>query len=114
MFIFDFIILFLSTYFCGSHFAYTFKTIIILCILVLVVGLIVLFLKGNYKIREFNINLKNTYLLFEGIVMTHVLPAAYLLIFAASITCTLKFLAINTLTIFVLLRLYRLLCNKNI
>ena len=107
MFLFDFIILFLSTYLWANYFGYTNKAIIILCILVVVVGLIVLFLKGNYKIREFNINFKNTYLLFEGIVMTHVLPALYLLVFAASITCTLKFLAINTLTIFVLLRLYR-------
>ena len=32
-----------------------------------------------------NINLKNTYLLFEGIVMTHVLPSLYLVIFAASL-----------------------------
>ena len=107
MFLFDFIILFLSTYLWANYFGYTNKAIIILCILVVVMGLIVLFLKGNYKIREFNINFKNTYLLFEGIVMTHVLPALYLLVFAASITCTLKFLAINTLTIFVLLRLYR-------
>ena len=29
-----------------------------------------LFLKANYKIREFNNTFKNTYLLFEGIVLT--------------------------------------------
>ena len=39
--------------------------------------------------------------------MTHVLPAVYLMIFAASITSTLKFLAINTATIFVILWIYR-------
>lgn len=108
MFIFDLIILCLSTYLWSRFFGYTPKAIYILCLLVVIVGLTVLFLKGNYKIREFNINIKSAYLLFEGIVMTHVLPAIYLLIFAASITSTLKFLAINSLTIYILLRLYRI------
>ena len=39
--------------------------------------------------------------------MTHVVPAVYLMIFAASITSTLKFLAVNTITIYILLWLYR-------
>ena len=96
MFLFDLFILFLSTYIWSNSFGYTPKAIAVLCFLVVTIGLMVLFLKGNYKIREFNINFKNTYLLFEGIVMTHVFPALYLLIFAASITCTLKFLVVNT------------------
>ena len=109
MFIFDLLILFISTFYWANFFNYTPKAIALLCIFVVFIGLIVLYLKGNYKIREFNITFKNTYLLFEGIVMTHVLPAAYLLIFAASIKSTINFLAINTLTIFVILRLYRAL-----
>lgn len=109
MFCFDFIILFLSTFLWSSIFNYTNKAIVLLCFIVVTIGLIVLFLKGNYKIREFNINLKASYLLFEGIVMTHVLPAAYLMIFASSITSTLKFLSVNTVTIFVLLWLYRVI-----
>ena len=107
MFCFDFLILGVSTYLWANFFGYTHKAIALLCLTVVVVGIIVLFLKGNYKIREFNINLKTAYLLFEGVVMTHVIPAAYLVIFAASITSTLKFLAINTVTIFILLKLYR-------
>ena len=107
MFVFDLLILSLSTYFCAKFFGYTIKAIIILLLLIVPIGLTVLFLKGNYKVREFNITLKNAYLLFEGIVMTHVLPAIYLLIFAASIASTLRFLAVNTLIIFVFLRLYR-------
>ena len=107
MFCFDFIILFLSTYLWTQFFGYTQKAIIILCFTIVIIGLAVLYLKGNYKIREFNINVKNTYLLFEGIVMTHVIPAAYLLIYAASITYSIYFLAVNTITIFILLRLYR-------
>ena len=86
MFLFDLIILGLSTYFWSNFFGYTLKAVGILCLLVVVVGLIVLFLKGNYKIREFNINLKNMYLLFEGVVMTHVPPSLYLLVFAVSVT----------------------------
>jgi len=107
MFIFDLLVLFISTCYWANFFNYTSKAITFLSILVVFIGLIVLYLKGNYKIREFNITLKNTYLLFEGIVMTHVLPSIYLVIFAASITDTLKFLTMNILTIFVLLRIYR-------
>ena len=107
MFIFDFIVLCLSTFLWASVFDYTPKAIAILCIVTVLAGLIILFLKGHYKIREFNINTKNTYLLFEGVVMAHVIPAAYLLIFASSITSTINFIALNILTIFVILRLYR-------
>ena len=107
MFLFDLVILCMSTYLWANFFNYTPKAIILLCFFVVTIGLMVLFLKGNYKIREFNLTIKNAYLLFEGIVMTHVFPSLYLLIFAASITCTLKFLTINILTIFIMLNLYR-------
>lgn len=107
MFIFDFIVLCLSTFLWASVFDYTPKAIAILCIVTVLAGLVTLYLKGNYKIREFNINTKNTYLLFEGVVMAHVIPAAYLLIFASSITSTINFIALNILTIFLILRLYR-------
>ena len=109
MFLFDFIVLLSSTYFYANAFNYTEKAIILLCFLVVFGGLIVLYLKGNYKIREFNITIKNTYLLFEGIVMAHVIPAVYLLLCAESITSTLKFLVVNTLSIFIILRIYRAL-----
>ena len=108
MFLFDLIILCLSTYCWANIFGYTLKAILILCILVTVVGLTVLYLKGNYKIREFNPNVKNTYLLFEGIVMTHVLPSLYLVIFAASKIDSARFIAVNILTVFVALMLYRI------
>ena len=107
MFLFDLIILYLSTYCLANMFGYTPKAVVILCCFVVLIGLIILYLKGNYKIREHNINFKNSYLLFEGIVMAHVLPVFYLLVFAASVTDTLRFIATNILTIFVLLELYR-------
>ena len=109
MFIFDLLILFLSTLMWAYKFSYSAKAIIFLTLSVVVVGLIVLFLKGNYKIREFNITGKNTYLLFEGIVMMHVIPALYLFIFASSVGVTIEFLFANILTTFVCLRIYRAL-----
>ena len=107
MFLFDLIILFVSTYYWAKSFNYTPKAVLLLCILVVFAGLIVLYLKGSYKIREFNLTAKNAYLLFEGVVMTHVLPAVYLLLFAASITSTINFLALNVLTVFIFLRIGR-------
>lgn len=107
MFIFDLITLGLSTVIWAKLFGYTDKANIILCCLVVFFGLIILYLKGNYRIREFNVNLKNTYLLFEGVVMAHVFPALYLIFFASSITNSINYIVVNTLTIFVLLRLYR-------
>ena len=109
MFIFDMLILFLSTLIWSYTFNYSAKAIIFLTLLVVTVGLIVLFLKGNYKIREFNITGKNTYLLFEGIVMMHVIPALYLFIFASSVSEAIEFLLANILTTFVCLRVYRAL-----
>lgn len=109
MFLFDFIILCLSTYLWSSFFGYTTKAIVILYFLIVTTGLTVLYLKGNYKIRDFNINIKSSYLLLEGVVMAHVLPSLYLLIFAASIANTSKFLTANIFTIFILLELYRIL-----
>lgn len=109
MFLFDLIILSLSTYYWANIFGYTPKAIVILCFLIVTVGLIVLYMKGKYRIREHNINIKNSYLLFEGVVMTHVLPSLYLVIFAASKIDSARFIAINILTIFVALMLYKVL-----
>ena len=108
MFSFDLIALFISTFILANSFGYTPKAIVILCFLVVTVGLVVLYMKGNYRIREFNINFKNIYLLFEGIVMAHVLPSLYLVIFAASKIDSAHFIAVNILTIFVALMLYRI------
>lgn len=99
MFVFDLLILFLSTSIWAYAFNYSVKAIMFLTLLVVTVGLIVLFLKGNYKIREFNITGKNTYLLFEGIVMMHVIPALYLFIFASSVVTTIE--DANILTTFI-------------
>lgn len=71
-------------------------------------GLAVLFLKDNYKIREFNVNLKNHYLLFEGIVFSQI-PAAILLLTFADNVNSLEFVLANLVTIFLVLQVYRTL-----
>ena len=109
MFLFDLLILAVSTILWANKFLYSIKAIIFLSVLVVGSGLIILFLKGNYKIREFNITGKNTYLLFEGVVMMHIIPALYLFIFASSAIKTIEFLLVNIFTIFIALRLYRAL-----
>ena len=108
MFLFDLITLLLSTCLLSNFFNYTYKAICLLTFLVVTVGLTVLYMKGNYRIREFNVNFKNIYLLFEGIVMTHVLPSLYLAIFAASKVNSARFIAVNIFTIFIALMLYRM------
>ena len=107
MFIYDLIAIFASTFVWSYVFGYTPKARMLLCAITIIVGMAVLYLKGNYKVREFNADIKKVYLLFEGVVMVHVLPAIYLLVYAASITSTLKFLAVNILTVFIALMFYR-------
>lgn len=71
-------------------------------------GIVVLYLKANYKIREFNINRKNIYLLLEGVVMAHI-PAAIILFFLLTAKQNILFVITNIVIIFVILELYRLL-----
>lgn len=71
-------------------------------------GIFSLYLKDNYKIREFNITGKNTYLLLEGVIFAHI-PAAFLLVFTAPLKPAVLFIILNILSIFLILRLYRIL-----
>ena len=106
MFNFDLIILSLSTYFAGSYFAFDLKNLLLSICLVVVVGLGTLFLKGNYKIREFNLTFWNFYRLFEGVIFTHI-PIGVLLYFFIDKSTLIKFLLINICLIYVALCLYR-------
>jgi lipopolysaccharide/colanic/teichoic acid biosynthesis glycosyltransferase len=105
MFFFDLIAISLSTYFWYTHFNLPyFKGIPI--IITVVVGLITLFLKANYKVREFNNTGKNSYLLFEGILFTN-LPMLTLLFFTNWLNI-IRFIVLNIITIFIALKLYRI------
>lgn len=107
MFLYDALILGLSSYFWYAKFNLTSKMLIPAVLLIVATGLFTLFLKANYKIREFNNTLKNCYLLFEGVIFSQI-PAAILLAFFNLNFSLAKFLVVNTITIFVLLKLYRI------
>ena len=106
MFLFDLIILTLSTYFWSNNFNFSLKIVLLSISVTLITGLITLFLKGYYKIREFNITMWNAYRLFEGVVFAHV-PVLLLLFFVPA-DILLKFIGFNILTVFITLYLYRL------
>ena len=106
MFIFDILILFISTSFWYKYFNLPENLFIISIALITIIGFIVLFLKDNYKIREFNISSKNYYLLFEGIFISHVPLLIFLLIINHNIQI-LKFIGLNILTVYIFLAAYR-------
>lgn len=108
MFLYDALIFGLSSYFWYAKFNLTSKMLIPAVLLIIATGLFTLFLKANYKIREFNNTLKNCYLLFEGVIFSQI-PAAILLAFFNLNFSLVKFLVVNTITIFVLLKLYRMI-----
>ena len=64
-----------------------------------------IFLKGHYKIREFNITIKNIYLLLEGIIFAHI--PAFILLLISGLHANYKFILCNIATIFVFLTIYR-------
>lgn len=107
MFLYDALIFGLSSYFWYAKFNLTSKMLIPAVLLIVATGLFTLFLKANYKIREFNNTLKNCYLLFEGVIFSQI-PAAILLAFFNLNYSLAKFLIFNTITIFVLLKVYRI------
>lgn len=106
MFIYDLLVFLLSSWFWYEKTGLDKKLFIPAVALVVVTGLFTLFLKANYKIREFNNTGKNLYLLFEGVVFSQI-PTAILFGFFGFNLSVIKFLAANIITIFVLLKIYR-------
>ena len=107
MFLYDALIFGISSYLWYAKFNLTPKLIVPTVLLILATGLFSLFLKANYKIREFNNTSKNCYLLFEGVIFSQI-PAVILLAFFGLNLNVAKFFAMNILTIFALLKLYRI------
>jgi len=109
MFLFDLIVLSALTYcsicFCNIQIN---KILSLICIsLVTITGLGTNYLKGNYKIREFNPTFWNFYRLLEGVIFTHV-PVSILLFFFIDKSTLIKFLVINIGIIYLALCIYRL------
>ena len=106
MFFFDFVILFFTTFLTGKIFNFPVNIEILITSVVIIVGLIVLFLKGNYRIREFNLTFWNFYRLLEGVVLIHI-PVFLILFFLVPKIILIKFLAFNILLIYLFLCFYR-------
>lgn len=107
MFMFDFVILGLSTLYFSESFGFSQIAKFIALILVVISGLITLFLKGYYKIREFNVTYWNIYRLAEGVIFMHV-PCGLVLFFLINKIIMLKFIGFNMVAIFLGLLIYRL------
>ena len=108
MFLFDIAVMLTSTTLWYTGFGLPENILDMTVLITVLSGIAVLFLKDNYKIREFNTTLKNYYLLFEGIVFAQIPPAILLLTFTHDVS-SFEFILANLLTIFVILRTYRLL-----
>lgn len=106
MFLFDLIILVLSSVYWFNYFSLPAEHLDITVLLTALTGIIVLFLKDNYKIREFNSTLKNSYLLFEGVVFSQI-PATILLLTFNKDVKSFEFILFNLFTIYITLLIYR-------
>lgn len=106
MFTFDLIILGLSTVFWYGFFQLPQNLKLVTLLVTVIVGLFSLFLKANYKIREFNNTKKNAYLLFEGVIFSQI-PALILFLIFFKHLVVIKFLFANLVTIFFGLKIYR-------
>ncbi len=108
MFMFDILVFGLASFLSCQLLNIVGVSRIVAVVLTTLTGMVVLYLKANYKIREFNINKKNVYLLFEGVLMAHI-PSAIALFFLLPQKQMLLFLIANIITVFLILELYRLL-----
>ena len=75
MFMFDILVFGLASFLSCQLLNIVGVSRIVAVVLTTLTGMVVLYLKANYKIREFNINKKNVYLLFEGVLMAHITSA---------------------------------------
>lgn len=107
MFLFDMFIFALSTAYWYDNLQLNDRFFMPVIVLTVLTGLFTLFLKSNYKVREFNNTKKNFFLLLEGTVFSQV-PTVLLFLFVELNSIFVKFIAINIITIFVALKLYRI------
>lgn len=108
IFSYDFFTFLIITSLLYSHFNLPEPFLNLTVLLTVLTGLSVLFLKENYKIREFNNTLKNYYLLFEGVVFSQI-PAALILFPFVNGVRTFEFLIANLFIIYITLLIYRVI-----
>ena len=107
MFLFDLLVLCFSTSFWADFFYFSFTLKFFTLLFITITGLLTLYLKGYYRVREFNITGWNIYRLFEGVIFAHV-PAALFLYFFIDGNDLLKLLGLNIVCIYSGLLIYRL------
>lgn len=107
MFLFDLTLISLSTSFWCEFFNIPDSITMFILFSTVITGIITVFLKGHYKIREFNINRKNSYLLFEGMLFTNIPAAIILFLFLRNMN-SIYFLSANIMTIYFSLFIYRM------
>lgn len=105
MFVDAFIFAF-TTFFLASNSSISGKYIILTTILFTFCGIYVLFLKGFYKIRKYEFNLLDMYLLLEGIVLASVIPCVFLLIMNFN-WLSFKFCLKDVIFIYILIFIWR-------
>lgn len=106
MFLFDMAAVILSTYFLYQYFGLPQRFQLFVVVLTAVFGAIVLYLKSQYKIREFNVTKKNYYLLFEGVIFFNLIPFLSLFCFVPKLLL-LKYSVTSTVVIYMALEFYR-------
>ncbi len=109
MFFFDFLTILLITYFCSDIFFQnaSLKIRLLAVFFEVIIGLFVFNAKEQYKIREFNNTVKNSYLLFEGCLITNIITGILISFFMPA-TVVFKFILFNSIITFILLKIYRI------
>ena len=110
LFVYDLLVLIFSTAYLYNFYKMPENLVGYSVLLTVLAGIITLYLKGNYKIREFNNTLKNAYLLLEAVIFSQI-PLAILLFFTNKDLSSAKFILTNLITIFILLKIYRIALN---
>lgn len=106
MFLFDLVAIAAVSYFCYRYFGLPQRLHIPTVLLTTVLGVSVLYLKSQYKIREFNVTKRNYYLLFEGVIFFNI-PIFFLLFFFVPKISLICFSFSSMLLSYLLLELYR-------
>lgn len=94
------------TLFTAANYNIPEKNTILTTILFTVCGVYVLFMKGFYKIRNYELDPKDAYLLFEGIVLAAVIPFVTLLFFDFN-WLAFKFLLVDVICIYIVIFIWR-------
>ncbi len=102
----DIIIFAFSTFFLAYNCNIPARYILVTTILFSACGIYVLSLKGYYKIEKYKFYLKDTYLLFEGIILAGIIPCGFLLFFDFDWS-VLKFFVKDAILVYILIYIWR-------